>query len=77
MGGFVVECERHPSRGDLPGRFGWPGRMRRVVEVLDAWEGHDHRYFRLRAEDGAIYILRHDRGSDRWQIHFFRAGREP
>ncbi len=71
MAEFVVECRPDPRTGRVPERFGWPGRMRAVEAVLDHWEGEQHRYFRVRAEDGAIYILRQDRDADRWQIHFF------
>jgi hypothetical protein len=69
---FVVECRSESGAGPVPARFGWPGRMRRVAEILDAWEGDDHRYFRLRDDDDAIYILRHDRRTGAWEIHFFR-----
>jgi hypothetical protein len=68
---FVVECRRDPLRGSVPERFGWDARLRRVAEILDAWEGEDHRYFRVRADDGAVFILRHDRASDRWRVHYF------
>lgn len=70
---FTVETRSDP-RGERPDRFGWPGRMRRVAEVLDGWEGEGHRYFRLRADDGGIYILRHDLSLDNWQITFFQRG---
>jgi hypothetical protein len=63
-----------PGRdGEVPVRFGWPGRMREVIERIDAWAGEDHRYFRVRADDGAVYILRHDLRADRWELTFFRA----
>ena len=73
---FVVQCRSEPRRGEIPVRFGWPGRMREVDEVLDCWEGEEHRDFRLRATDGSIYILRHDLRGACWHIHFFRQGPE-
>jgi hypothetical protein len=69
---LIVECRSDPRRGEIPVRFGWPGRMRRVEEVLDCWQGERHRDFRLRADDGSVYILRHDLHGGSWQIHFFR-----
>ena len=71
MEDFLVECRSEPRLGEVPVRFGWPGRMREVAEILDCWAGEDHHYFRLRTEDGSVFILRHDLAGDRWQIHFF------
>jgi hypothetical protein len=73
---FAVECERDPKRGEIPARFGWPGRMQRVVELIDRWEGDEDVYFRVRTDDASTYILRQNRDSGMWQIHFFRSGRE-
>jgi len=69
---FVVEC-RSESRGrSVPERFGRPGRMRRVVDVLDCWDGEDHRYFRVCGDDGSIYILRQDLADASWRLHYYR-----
>ncbi|MBE9529090.1 MAG: hypothetical protein IME99_07605 [Proteobacteria bacterium] len=43
-------------------------RVLPVVEVLDRWYGTDHDYFKLLAEDGYIYIIRYDRGTDGWEL---------
>jgi len=69
---FTVECERDQKRGEIPVRFGWPDRMRQVVELIDRWEGDEDTYFRVRTEDASTYILRQNRISGVWQIHFFR-----
>ena len=47
-----------------------------MLEVLDRWNGEQHSDFRVRADDGSIYILRHDLRSDAWRIHFFQQGSE-
>jgi hypothetical protein len=73
---FAVECEHDPKRGEIPARFGWPGRMRQVVELIDRWDGDEDVYFRVRTEDASTYILRQNRDSGVWQIHFFRRGGE-
>jgi hypothetical protein len=46
--------------------------MRRVAELIDRWEGDEDTYFRVRTEDASTYILRQNRTSGAWQIHFFR-----
>ena len=45
-----------------------------VQEVLDRWLAPDHRYFKLRGEDGAVYIVRHDEGTGTWQLTLMDAG---
>ena len=72
MGDLVVECRSESGGAQVPVRFGWSGRMREVSEVLDHWDGADHRYFRVRTDDGAVYILRHDLARDGWLLTFFR-----
>jgi hypothetical protein len=44
-----------------------------VAEVLDAWLAPDHRYFKLKGEDGHTYLVRHDEGADTWELTMFRA----
>jgi len=71
VGAFIVDTQAGPDC-EIPLRFGWSGRLREVVERIDAWEGEDHRYFRVRADDGSVCILRHDLRDDRWELTFFR-----
>jgi hypothetical protein len=42
-----------------------------VAEVLDAWLAPDHRYFKVRGDDGARYILRNDVLTGRWELTMF------
>jgi hypothetical protein len=74
VGDFVVECRSEPRCAALPVRFGRPGRMREVVEILDRWDGEDHRYFRVLGDDGSTYILRQDLGDASWRVQFYRRG---
>ncbi len=46
-----------------------------VIEVVDAWLGPDHRYFKLRGANGDTYLVRHDEQSDTWELTMFRAVR--
>ena len=50
-----------PGAWEMSGRcgFGWTG-MSIVEEVLDQWYGPEHVFFKLRADDGCTYLLRHD-----------------
>lgn len=39
-----------------------------VAEVLDRWLAPEHRYFKLRGDDSALYIFRHDSTSGIWGL---------
>ena len=45
-----------------------------VEEVLDAWLASDHRYFKVKGDDGDMYIIRHAPQSDIWELTMFRRG---
>jgi hypothetical protein len=36
--------------------------------VIDRWFGLDHRYFKVRGDDGGIYLLRLDDPEERWEL---------
>lgn len=56
---------------DAPSRVVIGRRRLAVVEVLDRWPGSDHRYFKVKADDGATYILRQDTTAQIWQLVLF------
>jgi len=39
-----------------------------VEEVVDRWLGPDHRYFKLKGDDGRVYIVRQDTTSAAWEL---------
>jgi hypothetical protein len=39
-----------------------------VEEVLDTWVGPDHRYFKLKGDDGKVYIVGQDTSSGVWEL---------
>ena len=46
-------------------------RMIEIVEIIDAWLAPDHRYFKVRGDNGACYILRHDVPAARWELTMY------
>jgi hypothetical protein len=76
---FKVECYAGYKADERPLRFqaAAPGAPpRKVIEVLDQWYGPGYRSFRVLADDGNIYILRHDKTQDAWTLDSFGRGGE-
>ena len=63
-----VDCYAGYRGEETPRRFEIGGRPVEVVEVVDRWFGPDHRYFKVRGDDGALYLLRYDDPTDRWEL---------
>ena len=38
---------------------------------MDRWLAADHGYYKVHGNDGAIYILRNDVGSNTWQLWMY------
>lgn len=55
-------------------RFVLGTRRVEVVEEIDRWLDPQHRYFKVRGDDGHVYILRHDVLTDIWELTVFSAG---
>jgi hypothetical protein len=68
-----VECHAGYRSEETPRRLQFGARRIEVLEVLDRWLGPDHRYFKVRGDDGASYILRHDGDSSRWEVVLYEA----
>lgn len=68
-----VECYAGYKADERPLKFYLGGRCYEVEEVLDQWYGPEDTYFRVRADDGNIYVLRHShRQDDAWTLEAFR-----
>jgi hypothetical protein len=70
-----VECYSG-YRGEQEPLAFWLGERRiAAVEILDRWMAPDHRYFRIRGDDGHVYVLRSDEVTSEWTLGAFtRAG---
>jgi hypothetical protein len=69
-----VECYAGYRGEETPRCFSIGDRDVQVLEVLDRWLSPDHRYFKLKGDDGDTYILRHDTAADRWELTLFQRG---
>ena len=68
-----VECYAGHRGEQTPRTLILEDRRIVVAEILDAWLAPDHRYFKLRGEDGHTYLVRHDEGAGTWELTLFRA----
>lgn len=70
-----VECYAGYKADERPLRFRSSendSRAFEVVKVLDQWYGVGYRCFKVRADDGNTYILRHNEKEDDWVLDSFR-----
>ncbi len=73
-----VECYSGYRADERPLRFTLSAptssRTYEVQDLLDRWYGEDDLFFKVRADDGNIYILRHRESSGQWSLEAFRSG---
>jgi hypothetical protein len=67
-----VDCYSGHRGEETPRRLHLGSRSIEVVEIIDRWYGPDHRYLKLKGDDGAVYLLRHDERADRWELTMFQ-----
>jgi hypothetical protein len=70
-----VECYAGHRADQRPVRFSILERTFEVLEVEDQWYSPEAIYFRVLADDGNRYVLRHQETQDIWTLEAFRAQR--
>jgi hypothetical protein len=66
-----VECYAGYKGDETPRRLIIGGHSLAVVEVVDRWLAPDHSYFKVRCDNQAIYIVRHDLESLEWELTMY------
>jgi hypothetical protein len=59
----------------MPQRFRLHGLQVDVIETLDQWHGGDHRYVKIKGDNGGLYILRFDETRAMWELTMFASER--
>ena len=75
MGSLKVECYAGYRGDQRPSRFTLGERTYEILEVEDQWYSPGASFFRVRAEDGNVYILRRNEIQDQWTLEGFRTPR--
>ncbi len=72
----IVEVDSYAGRkaDERPVRFRLDARQYSVAEVLDQWYGPQDIFFKVRADDGNLYILRQNTSTPGglWYLESFR-----
>jgi len=58
---------------EMPVRFRFDGREIEIIEIIDQWYGPDYCYFKIKGNDGNLYILRLDEGRMEWELTMFQS----
>lgn len=75
MDAVRVECYSGQRADERPLRFSIGERVYEVARLDDKWYSPDATFFRVLADDGNLYVLRHDDCAGAWSIEAFRAPR--
>ena len=67
-----VDCYSGRTADERPVRFRLEDCQYMVEEVLDQWYGPSDTYFKVRADDGNLYILRTSAPDGLWHLESFR-----
>ncbi len=73
MSRIRVECYAGYRADERPLRFFLGDRTYFVNRLDDKWYSPGAAYFRVVADDGNTYVLRHDDTGDTWTVEAFRA----
>lgn len=68
-----VECYSGQRADERPVRIVFETQTLEIAEMEDRWYSPGATYFRVLAEDGDRYVLRHDDAQDVWSLTAFRA----
>lgn len=66
-----VECYAGYKGEQTPRKFFLWEQELEVKEVIDQWLTPELRYFKIRANDGAEYILRNDMQTHEWELSVY------
>ncbi len=77
MGKTLIKVETYSGykADERPLSFTIGNKVLKVEDVFDRWYGEGKDYFKLKADDGYSYIIRHDRNTDEWDLVMMEAGK--
>ena len=68
-----VELGAGPLGLEMPMCFRFGRREVEIVETVDRWYGPNYCYFKIKGNDGNLYILRFEQGRAEWELTMFQS----
>ena len=69
---FKVECYTGSKLQENPVAFVLRDNRYKVEEIIDRWYGEGSSYFKVKADDDNIYLLKYDKRSSHWEWVFYQ-----
>lgn len=63
-----VECYSGYKGGERPINFSLDDKKLIIDKIIDQWRGPEFEYFKVLADDGKTYLLRHDERNGEWAL---------
>ncbi len=63
-----VSCYSGYRYGERPLSFQLLEKTFIVQAIIDRWVGEDHLYFKVRADDQKVYLLKYNYCQDQWSL---------
>lgn len=67
-----VECFSGYKLNERPIAFSLMDRRYEVRDIIDRWYGEGSSYFKVRADDENIYLLKYDEWRDHWDLVLYQ-----
>jgi len=67
-----VECMSGYKLNERPIAFNLIDRRYEVKDIVDRWYGEGTSYFKVKADDDNIYLLKYDGWEDCWELVFYQ-----
>ncbi len=67
-----VECMSGYKLNERPIAFNLIDRRYEVMDIVDRWYGEGTSYFKVKADDDNIYLLKYDGWEDHWELVFYQ-----
>ena len=71
-----VECYSGYMLNEKPVAFSLMERDYKVTDVIDRWYGEGLSYFKVKADDDNIYLLKYDMRQDHWDLILYQNPRK-
>ena len=76
MADLVVEAYSGYKGEETPRVFTHEGIRRQILQIIARWYTEQHSYFRVRTDEGDVYVLRYDLENVAWEIVMQETNRE-